>query len=139
MRWRFMSVLGVSVATLAGVQACGSDGGAKPSEHPDGSFVGEGGGAGAGGKSSGGSSGASGDAGGAGTGGASIGCDTAPCDAQIAQLTSAISALGTAVSIKSCCVNAMTCGIDTSAFASLLGGAGQLPPCLDPSALTLPP
>jgi hypothetical protein len=137
MHWRFMWVLGVSVTTLAGVQACGSDGGAKAADKPDGSATDEGGSAGTGGSAAGGSSGTGG-AGGTGTGGAAAPCDTAPCDAQISQLTSAIGALGAAFSIKSCCVNATTCGIDTSAFATLLG-MGTLPPCLDPSALTLPP
>jgi hypothetical protein len=44
---------------------------------------------------------------------------------------------GGAISIKSCCVNATTCGIDLGALATIIGApAGG---CIDPSTLIMPP
>src|SRR5262245_32504358 len=127
MRTRWMWVLGFSVATVSGLQACGSsDGGAKVVDQDDGSAGNDGTG---GRRSSGGSSGAGG-ASGAGTGGVMGKCNTAPCDAQFAALGGLLGGLGGNIMIKSCCVNDTTCGVDASAFGALLGGLNL--GCIDP-------
>lgn len=131
MRTRWMWVLGLSVATLSGLQGCGSDGGASAVDKDDGSAGNDGTGA----RSSGGRGGMGGAAG---AGGMMPACNTAPCDQQFAGLQGLVGMLGGGIMLKSCCVNATTCGIDTSAFGALLGGI-MLPGCVDPSTFLMPP
>src|SRR5262249_48665632 len=127
---RVMWVIGLSAVTFGTLQACGDDGSSAKHGGPDGSV---GGSNGAGGKSSnGGKAGASGSSGAGGS--AALGCDTSSCDQQLAPLQGII---GTFIQLKSCCVSATKCGLDTSGIGALLGGAGvMLPPCIDPSMLT---
>src|ERR1051325_7177179 len=131
---RVMWVLGLSTVTLGAVQACGSDNGgaAKPNEHD----ASTGGSSGAGGKSSGGKAGMGGGGalGGGGAGGTGmLGCDTSTCDMQLAPIQQALGGLFT---LKSCCLSATACGIDTSVFSMFLGAGAMLPPCVDPNMLT---
>lgn len=135
MSTRWIWVLSFSVATVSGLQACGSDGGGgriKPDN--DGSAGDDG----TGGKSTGGRSGMGGSSG---AGGMMLACNTAPCDQQLAGISGLLGTFGGAVpiTIKSCCVNATTCGIDTSGVGALLGGI-MLPGCIDPNGIiNMPP
>jgi hypothetical protein len=135
MRTRWMWVLGFSVATLSGLQACGSDGGARVRDKDDGSAGNDGTGA----RSSGGRGGAGGASGGAGAGGGGMmgKCNLAPCDQQFGALTGLLGGLGGNIMIKSCCVNDTTCGVDASAFGALLGGVNL--GCIDPSTIFMQP
>ena len=132
MSTRWIWVLGFSVATVSGLQACGSDGGGRVKPDNDGSAGEEG----TGGKSTGGRGGTGGSSG---AGGMMLACNTAPCDQQVSAVSGLLGAFGGGITIKSCCVNATTCGIDTSGLGALLGGI-MLPGCIDPSGiLNMPP
>jgi hypothetical protein len=126
-----MWVLGLSVTTLSSLQACGSDGGGRIRDKDDGSAGNDGTGA----RSSGGRSGTGGASGASGAGGSTGACNLAACDQQLAPIQGLLGMFGGgAISLKSCCVNATTCGIDLGAIIGT-PGAG----CVDPTTLIMPP